>query len=228
MESHKRSSSLAVWHIALLTLVGVIFFWFFPLKLIVRLAARYGRASKYRSSLSWLVHNPIRRWYMRNILDGVGVKPGETVLELGCGPRALTIQAAQRLGPAGKLIVVDKSPYRIAQAERRVHQAGLTNVEFRAADPYHLPIDDESVDRVMLVTVLPEIDDQAHALAELRRVLKPAGLLSITEEFIDPDYQFPREMARLAQAAGFSPERKTGSFWVYTLNFWKGEGIAYG
>jgi hypothetical protein len=53
------------------------------------------------------------------------------------------------------------------------------------------------------------------------------GMLSITEEFLDPDYQFPVETLHRAEAAGFSLERRYGRFWAYTLNFWKGEGIAY-
>jgi ubiquinone/menaquinone biosynthesis C-methylase UbiE len=59
------------------------------------------------------------------------------------------------------------------------------------------------VDRALVVTVLPEISDQNRALAELWRVLKPGGLLSITEEFIDPDYPFPFETIRRVEAAGF-------------------------
>ncbi len=228
MDTREKSSSLALWHIVLLILAGIVFFWLFPLKLITRLAARRGRSMPCPSALGWLVQNPIRRWYMRHLLDRVGVKPGETVLELGCGPGAFTVEAAQRLGPTGKLIAIDIQPGMIAQAERRVRQAGLSNVEFHVASAYDLPVDDESVDRAFLVTVLPEIPDQMGALRELRRVIKPTGLLSITEEFLDPDYPFPRETLRRVQAAGFSPERQTGSFWVYTLNFWKGEGFAYG
>jgi ubiquinone/menaquinone biosynthesis C-methylase UbiE len=54
------------------------------------------------------------------------------------------------------------------------------------------------------VTVLPEIPDRRRALAELRRVLKPGGVLSITEEFVDPDYPL-----------------RHGNWWIYTLNFQK-------
>ena len=75
------------------------------------------------------------------------------------------------------------------------------------------------MDRAFLVTVLPEISDQSRALAELWRVLKPGGLLSITEEFIDPDYRFPFETIRRVEAAGFEQVWRFGSFWVYTVNF---------
>jgi len=198
---------------------GLLFFWLIPLKLISRLAHRFGRSAPCPASLDWLVDNPVRRYYMYPALDRVGIRPGERVLELGPGPGAFTVDAAQRVGPEGRLVAVDIQPKMIAQVEKRVHQAGLTNVETHVADAYHLPLDDASMDRAFLVTVLPEIPDQARALAELRRVLKSGGLLSITEEFADPDYPFAFETIRRVETAGFSLKRRFGNFWVYTLNF---------
>ena len=45
------------------------------------------------------------------------------------------------------------------------------------------------------------------------------GHLSITEEFIDPDYPFPSETIRRVEAAGFEQVQRFGNFWVYTINF---------
>jgi SAM-dependent methyltransferase len=198
---------------------GVVFFWLFPLKLLSRLAARFGHSAPCPASLDWLVDNPVRRYYMRPVLDRVGIRPGERVLELGPGPGVFTVEAARRVGPEGQLVAVDIQPEMIAQAEKRVREAGLANVETHLSDAYQLPLDDESVDRAFLVTVLPEIPDQARALTELCRVIKPGGLLSITEEFTDPDYPFAFETIRRVEAAGFSLEQRFGNFWVYTLNF---------
>lgn len=202
---------------------GLIFFWLFPLKLLSRLADRFGLSAPCPAALSWLVDMPIRRRYVHPILDRVGIRSGERVLELGPGPGMFTVDAAQRVGPEGRLIAVDIQPKMIAQVEERVRKAGLANVETHVADAYHLPLDNESVDRAFLVTVLPEIPDQARALAELRRVLKPDGLLSITEEFTDPDYQFTFETIRHVEAAGFKLDQRFGNFWVYTLNFRRDE-----
>ena len=198
---------------------GLLFFWLFPLKLLSRLAARFGKSAPCPASLAWLVDNPIRRRYMRPVLNRVGICPGECVLELGPGSGMFTVDAAQRVGPEGHLIAVDIQQAMIAQVKKRVQQAGLTNVETRVASAYDLPLDDASVDRAFLVTVLPEIPDQARALAELHRVIKPGGLLSITEEFLDPDYPFAFETIRRVEASGFSLERRCGNFWLYTLNF---------
>jgi ubiquinone/menaquinone biosynthesis C-methylase UbiE len=198
---------------------GLLFFWLFPLQLISRLAARFGQSAPCLAAFSWLVDLPVRRRYMRPVLDRVGICPGECVLELGLGPGMFTVEAAQRVGPEGRLVAVDIQPKMIAQVEKRIQDAGLTNVETHVADAYHLPLDDASVDRAFLVTVLPEVPDQARALAELRRVLKPRGLLSITEEFMDPDYPFAFETVRRVEAAGFKLDQRFGNFWVYTLNF---------
>lgn len=215
-----RSVSKGFW-IALGIIGGLVFFWLFPLKLISRLAARFGHSAPCPASLNWLVDNPVRRYYMHPVLDRVSIQPGERVLELGPGPGALTVEAARRVGAEGRLIAVDIQPQMIAQVEKRIQQAGLTNVETHVANAYHLPLDDAGVDRAFLVTVLPEIPDQARALAELRRVLKPGGLLSITEEFADPDYPFAFETIRRVEAAGFKLDQRFGSFWVYTINFKK-------
>jgi ubiquinone/menaquinone biosynthesis C-methylase UbiE len=193
------------------------------LKIIVRIAARFGHTTPCPISLAWLLDNPFRRRYTRSLLDWVGIQPGEVVLELGAGNGVFTVAAAQRAGPQGRLVAVDIQPEMIKRVEQRVQTAGLTNVETRVADAYHLPLDDASVARAFLISVLEEIPDPMRALAELRRVLKPDGILSITAEFMDPDYWFPAETIRQLEAAGFTLVARFGNLWRYTVNFHKGE-----
>ena len=152
---------------------GLLFFWLFPLKLIARLAHRFGASAPCPAALSWLVYNPLRRRYMRPVLDRVGIQPGERVLELGPGPGAFTVDAARRTGPEGRIIAVDIQPEMIARVEEQVQEANLTNVETHVASAYELPLESERIDRAFLVTVLPEVPDQDRALAELWRVIKP-------------------------------------------------------
>jgi ubiquinone/menaquinone biosynthesis C-methylase UbiE len=212
----------AVW-IILAAIGGVVWFWLFPLKLVSRLAARFGHSSPCPASLSWLVDNPLRRRYMRPVLDRIGIQPGERVLELGPGPGAFTVGAAQRVGHEGRLIVVDIQPEMIARVQRRVREARLANVETRVGSAHHLSLEDGCVDRAFLITVLPEIPNAGQALAELHRVLRSDGVLSVTEEFSDPDYLFLPETIRLVEAAGFRFEQRYGNLWVYTANFRKGK-----
>jgi ubiquinone/menaquinone biosynthesis C-methylase UbiE len=219
-----KNKSNAVWNVLWIILAivgGLVFFWLFPLKLVARLAARFGHSSPCPAALSWLVDNSLRQRYMSPVLGWIDIRPGEQVLELGPGPGSFTVGAAQQAGEKGRLIAIDIQPEMIAQVERRVQEAGLTNVDTHVASAYTLPIEDESVDRAFLITVLPEIPDPGRALAELRRVLRPDGVLSITEEFSDPDYLFLPETIRLVGAAGFGFEERFGNFWVYTANFRK-------
>lgn len=218
---------LVALQMALVVLGTVIFFWLVPLKVIYRMLLRFGKRGPSPSAVSWLMDNPIRRSYARPVLDRIGIRPGETVLEIGPGPGVFTVAAAQRVGPKGKLIVVEEKPQMIARVEARVRNARLSNVETHIGSAYDLPLEDESIDRVFLITVLPEIPHEFGALNEIQRVLKPGGLLSITEEFTDPDYSFPFETVQLVEPAGFSRERYYGNFWIYTLNFGKTRGIAF-
>ena len=203
--------------IILILLDGLAFFWL----VVVRVLAKLAGGSPCPYALAWIVDNPLRRRYLGRVLDRIGIQPGERVLELGPGPGAFTVQAAHLAGSDGSLVAVDIQPEMIAAVEKRVHEAGLTNVETHVASAYELPVEDESVDRAILVTVLPEIPDRERALTELLRVLKPAGILSITEEFLDPDYPLAPTTIAWAQRAGFELAECHGNWWVYTLNFRK-------
>lgn len=217
---HRHGLKIGSW--MLMVFGGLVFFWLFPLKLLVKLGG--GRGAPCPHALAWLVDNPLRRRDMRHTLDRVNPQPGETVLELGPGPGAFTVAAARRVGPKGKIIAVDIQPEMIAQVEARVQAAGVTNVETHVASAYELPLEDASVDRAFLVTVLPEIPEPVRALREVRRVLKPGGILSVTEEFYDPDYPRQATTIRWAASAGFALAERHGNFWVYTLNFCKATG----
>jgi len=199
----------------------VVFFWLVPMKIIARIAAHLGHASPCPAALAGLVDNPIRQWYMRRVPDRINIQPGELVLELGPGPGFFTVEAARRAGPDGRLIAVDIQPKMIALLDQRLLQAGVTNVETHVASAYELPAAEASLDRAFLVTVLPEIPNPQRALAELHRTLKPGGVLSITEEFLDPDYPLAAETIRRVEAAGFRLAERYGNFWMYTLNFRK-------
>jgi ubiquinone/menaquinone biosynthesis C-methylase UbiE len=209
----------------LLILLGVIggflFLVLVMLKVVVRVAAKLGKSAPCPPGLNWILDNPYRRRYAPLILERVGISPGEHVLELGTGPGLFTVRAARLLGPKGQLVSVDIQPEMIAAVEKNVREAGLTNVKTHVAGAYELPLDNESVDRAFLITVLAEIPDQNRALKELRRVIKPNGILSITEEFPDPDYPFAFETIRRVEPNGFKLESRLGNVWLYTLNFKK-------
>lgn len=204
--------------IALAGIAALVLFWLLPLKLVSRLATRLGRAMPCPAALAGLLDHPLRRAMVETVLDRVGIRAGEIVLELGPGAGTFTCGAAQRTGPSGQVHAIDIQPAMIARVEQRVRAAGLDNVTCHVASAYALPLADQSVDRAFLITVLPEIPDRLRALAELRRVLKPGGVLAVTEEFYDPDYLFEGETARLLTGAGYRLLERHGNWWRYTLN----------
>jgi ubiquinone/menaquinone biosynthesis C-methylase UbiE len=205
----------------LAVLAGLFLLWTVGMKIISRLGDHFHFAAPCPASFSWIVDNPIRKRYMRSVLERTRIQPGERVLELGPGPGAFTVEAARRVGPGGSVVTVDIQPEMIAKVERRVKESGLTNVETHVASAYDLPLPDESVDRAFVITVMAEIPDKPRSLAELCRVLRPGGVLSVTEEFLDPDYPLASETIRRAEKAGFRLRERYGNFWLYTLNFEK-------
>ena len=72
MRALQLNTLLRAMGIVLAVTIGVLLFWLFPLKLLSRVAARYGHSSPCPASLSWLVDNPLRRRYMLPVLDREG------------------------------------------------------------------------------------------------------------------------------------------------------------
>src|SRR5688572_27559163 len=78
-----------------------------------------------------------------------GLRPGETVIDLGSGPGFDCLLAARQVGPTGRVIGVDMTPDMIARARQNSSKAGVSNVEFRLGEIEHLPVADRSADAIM-------------------------------------------------------------------------------
>jgi len=105
---------------------------------------------------------------------------GSMVLEAGCGVGAQTVTLAKR-SPDARFMSVDVSAASLAEAERRVDGAGLTNVEFRQADIFALPFDSGSFDHVFVCFVLEHLSRPVAALAILNGLLRPGGTITVIE-----------------------------------------------
>jgi ubiquinone/menaquinone biosynthesis C-methylase UbiE len=92
------------------------------------------------------------------------------------------------------------------------------DVHLKVADAYNLPLAYATVDRVFLISVLPEIPDPDRALRALYLVLRPEGILSITAEFADPDFLFPSEMRRPFEHEGYEPLKHCRNLWRIATN----------
>ena len=204
--------------VALAVIVGSVLIWLFPLKLVCRLKRRFGSPMACPPLFAWTLNLRVRRWQYRFVPDRFGLRSGMVALEVGPGVGTFTIPAGRRVEPTGKVIAVDIQAEMIDKLVYHATRAGITNIETTVAGACDLPLEDSSIDLVFLVAVIGEIDEPQRALREAYRVLKPDGVLSITEDFIDPDYNWPGETARLVGRAGFEVVDRFGSFWLYTLN----------
>lgn len=180
------------------------------------------RPKAFSASSAWQLDNPIaRRFGVVRTLDRMQVRAGMKILDVGCGPGRIAIPAAQRVLPGGETVCLDLQQGMLDRVQRRARQAGLDNGRTVLAEASAFPLPDGEFDLAYLSSVLGEVPDRARALAECYRVLRPGGVLSITETIGDPHYQSRSKVSRLAGEAGFTPLAIHGSWFLYTANFEK-------
>ena len=122
---------------------------------------------------------------------------GAQVLEAGCGTGAQTVILA-RNNPAARFVSIDISRASLELARWAVESEGLTNVRFEAADLLSLPFADATFDAVFVCFVLEHLTEPLRALAELQRVLRPGGALTVIEgdhgsAYFHPDSELARK-----------------------------------
>ncbi len=116
-----------------------------------------------------------------NPLAMLDLAEGETVLDLGSGGGVDCFLAAKRVGPTGRVIGVDMTPEMLARARRNAAEGGYKNVEFRLGEIEHLPVADASVDAIISNCVVNLVPDKAQVFADMARVLKPGGRVSVSD-----------------------------------------------
>ncbi|MEU7986662.1 methyltransferase domain-containing protein [Streptosporangium canum] len=119
------------------------------------------------------------RAYKQQMLAMLDLRPGQTVLDIGCGPGTDLAELAAGVAPTGSVIGVDHNPVMAEQARARL--AGQPIVDIRIGDAHSLPIDDHSVDRARTDRVLQHVADPVQVLAEFRRVARPGAKIVMAE-----------------------------------------------
>ena len=108
------------------------------------------------------------------------MRAGVRLFDCGCGPGTITVDLAQEIAP-GAAIGIDLREHALTHGRELAQERGITNVAFRAASIYQLPYADASFDAAFACAVLQHLAAPLAALKEIRRVLKPGGVIGIVD-----------------------------------------------
>ena len=146
------------------------------------------------------------------------LRPDSLVLEIGQGSGYYSAEVAKRV-PQGRLEVFDVQREMLERCRAKCESQNLRNVGYVMGDGAALPFGAGHFDVVYMVTVFGEIVDTRSCLQDVKRVLKPAGTMSIGEHLPDPDFTSFGALRRLTEKAGFVEDRRFASLVAYTANF---------
>src|SRR5262249_39650104 len=122
------------------------------------------------------------------------LKPGEVVVDLGCGGGLDVLLASERVGPAGRAIGIDMTGEMIGRARAGAGGMGMKNVEFHLSRIESLPLPDASADCIISNCVINLAPDKRAVFREMFRVLKPAGRVAVSD--IALKQTLPADLAR--------------------------------
>jgi ubiquinone/menaquinone biosynthesis C-methylase UbiE len=106
------------------------------------------------------------------------LKSGMSLLDCGCGSGSITIGLAEAVSPAPAL-GIDREPSVIKRASLRAREHGIANARFQVGSAFQLPFESNSFDAVFAHALLEHLSEPQRAIREMRRVLKPGGVLGL-------------------------------------------------
>ena len=115
------------------------------------------------------------------LLDRVGLRPGQSAIDLGCGPRGVLDLLAERVAPAGRVVGLDSDPAHAAMAAWFVAGRGLGGVEVVTADARSTGLPPGSFDLVHARTLLVNLPAPGEVAAEMMRLVRPGGWVASME-----------------------------------------------
>ncbi len=112
-------------------------------------------------------------WY-RWVFDQYSIAPHSRILELGCGPAFFWRSNLEHIPDDWEIVLSDFSPGMLQEAQHMLRESGK-HFTFQVIDAQSIPYEDHSFDAVIAHHMLYHVPDREQALAEIRRVLRPAG-----------------------------------------------------
>lgn len=141
------------------------------------------------------------RLFGRRLVELADLRPGQRVLDVGCGRGAVLLPAAEAVGSRGHVTGFDLSPEMVALLRDEVASRGLTNVDLRVGDAEDPPVPAASFDRVLASLVLFFLQDLPRALRATSEALVAGGLFGCST-YGDPDPRWTPVVDLLVGAAG--------------------------
>lgn len=141
-------------------------------------------------------------------------------MELGPGPGYFSLPVARALAQ-GRLYLADIQPEMIAIARKRLYRRKIKNVDFLVCNGESFPYESDYFDKIFMVTVLGEVENKNAYIEEFYRMLKPRGMLSISEQAGDPDKLNAEELKTIIQDPGFRFYELHSTKRNFTINFVK-------
>ena len=121
-----------------------------------------------------------------SVLKEVGIRPGDRVLDYGCGPGGYIPPLAKLVGKSGKIYALDIHPLAVKMVKDLASKKKLANVEAIFSD-CDTGLPDGSVDVALLYDTYHDLGQPEAVLSELHRVLRPEGILSISDHHLKKD-----------------------------------------
>ena len=174
----------------------------------------------YQFALTLLI--PIRNIFLspKKLIERLELKKGDNVLEVGAGPGYFSLKVAKFL-KNGKITLTDIQQEMLDIAKKRLAKRKVENANYYLCNGTKFEIEDNKFDVIYMVTVLGEIENQKEYIGEFYRMLKPNGILSISEQGGDPDKMSVEEIKELLKDFDFEFYKLYGMKNNFTINFKK-------
>lgn len=124
-------------------------------------------------------------------LEKIGIRPGEKVVDIGCGPGGVLHLLAKRVGPTGSILGIDRSAHFVEQARRFAADLRLTQVEVREGDAYDIGLPRASFDGAHMRLVLVNVPKPELIVRQVLSLVKPGGWVASFEADVLPDTMDP-------------------------------------
>ena len=150
-----------------------------------------GEDAEYRLKIVNSVHGADTEAFLLR----AGMKPGLRVADIGCGTGVVSCWLAKLAGVGGHVVGVDISEAQIQSARKYALEFGLTNISFQSTGCYETGLSSDSCDLVFSRFMLMHVQEPMRAILEMKRILKPGGLLAIEDGDFNSIYAEPPSAA---------------------------------